>query len=117
VQLLMLLSLGWEGGDEAAQQRLLDTMPLLGLGGMVLVVVAVVAAVLVWHDDSGAPGLSWAGAVLAVAVGVGWAAVLRGTVLDPTFAAVWLVMTLPAPFALGLLIVVRRRRRSVPGPR
>jgi hypothetical protein len=39
VQLLVFVSLGWEGGDEALKQRMVDAMPLLGLAGLLAAVI------------------------------------------------------------------------------
>jgi hypothetical protein len=107
IQLLMLFSLGWEGGDEALKHRLLGLMPMLGMGCLVAVVVAGLAAPSVWRDAGEAMGLTVCAAALTALLGLGWLVGLRGAVLDPMLGPIWVVMSLPAP--LALLLVVRRR--------
>ncbi|HEY3531426.1 MAG TPA: hypothetical protein VGK78_19945 [Nocardioides sp.] len=74
IQLLLLLSLGWEGGDEALKHRLLGLLPLLGMGALVTVVVAALAAASVRRDASEAVGLAASAAALTALLGIGWLA-------------------------------------------
>ena len=115
IQLLLLLSLGWEGGDEAVKHRLLGLLPLLGMGALVTGVVAAVAASSVWRLAGEAMAMTAVAAVLTVLLGIGWLAGLRGAVVDPMLGPVWLVLTVPSPAALALLLAVRRQVRREAG--
>jgi hypothetical protein len=107
VQLLMLLASGWEGGDEALEHRLAELVPMLALLCVAAAVLATVAASTAWrHPEQGA-SVTGVTAALVVALAAGWLLVLRSVVLDPVYAAVWLVMTLPAIVAFALLVVRR----------
>jgi hypothetical protein len=115
VQLLMFVSLGWEGGDEALKQRMIDAVPLLGLGGLLAAVLCGLGASAVWRDTREAITLATAAAGLVVLLGAGWAVVLQGALLGAPLAPVWVVMTAPAPMALALSHVVRRTVRPASG--
>ena len=117
VQLLMFFSLGWEGGDEAAKQRLIATMPPLGLGGLVLIALAVVTAPAVWRGSTEALTLSAVTTCLTLLLSIGWLFALRGDLFEVAFGAIWLAMTLPAPAAHVLLLAARRRVRREPESR
>ncbi|HET9842099.1 MAG TPA: hypothetical protein VFQ01_08840 [Nocardioides sp.] len=111
IQVFLSLWLGWEGGDEALKHRLLVALPMLGLGGLLAAVLSGVGASVVWRDTGHALVASAAG--LVAVLGLGWAVALQGTLVDPLLGPLWLVMTAPAPVALALLLVVRRRSGQV----
>jgi membrane protein implicated in regulation of membrane protease activity len=74
-----------------------------------------VAASTVWRSPDESVALTGVTAVLVVALAAGWVAALRGDVLDAAFGSIWLAMTAPAPAALAMLLVVRRRVRRESG--
>ncbi len=113
IQLFLLLWLGWEGGDEALKHRLLEALPMLGLGGLLAAVLSGMGASVVWRDTRESPPLVASAAGLVAVLGLGWAVALQGTLVDPLLGPLWLVMTVPAPVALALLLFVRRRSGQV----
>jgi len=115
VQMLMFVSLGWEGGDEALKQRMIDAVPLLGLGGLLAAVLCGLGAAAVWRDSPTGIRPATAAAGLVVLLGAGWAVVLQGALLGPPLAPVWVLMTMPAPLGLALSHVVRRTVRPASG--
>jgi hypothetical protein len=117
VQLFLLLSLGWEGGDEHLKQRLLEAMPLLMLGALLAAVLAAFTAYAVHRDAAESMPLTIVTAGLALALGAGWLVGLRGAVVDPMWGTVWGLMTTPPCLALLVLRVHHRVRRGSSPPR
>lgn len=115
IQFFLLLWLGWEGGDEALKHRLLDALPLLGMGGLVAAVLCGISAFALSRETHESTPLAASAAGLVGLLGLGWVAALQGTLVDPLLGTVWVVMTSPAPAALVLLHVVRRRVRPADG--
>jgi len=117
VQMFLLLSLGWEGGDEQLKHRLLDVMPLLMLGALVAAVLAAFTAYAVHRDTAESIPLTIVTAGLTVALGAGWLVGLRGQVVDAMWGPVWGAMTAPPCVALLVLTVHHRVRRGSSPPR
>jgi hypothetical protein len=95
IQLFMLLSLGWEGGNETLKHRLIDALPLLGLGALLTAVLAGVGATAVHRATSDARTIASITAGLTIVLAIGWLVGLRGAWLDPMWASLWLLLTAP----------------------